>query len=249
MIQRKKNLSRSSIATPLIALLALVLALSACGDNTITSQTTATAKPTIEAVTGTAKGSVPNAGTALSTTAPGKVSTTTQPAITTAAAGAGAPDAAGGEAGGGDEPLKAYVDPAGQFSFQYPQSWGNTTQAGETIRFTGRDEFISLVITTTSLSPLDFGKLDIPALTAASQAYKGDALKTYPVAGTNGAMVSYTWQAGPSPVTGKMIVSSARRYYIPGTGGKLAVFTYSSPTNTYDPFGADDFANGYKWLK
>ena len=32
-------------------------------------------------------------------------------------------------------------------------------------------------------------------------------------------------------------------------GGRLAVFTYSSPTQAYDPAGADDFANTFKWGK
>lgn len=254
MNQKKRNLSKPIKAVSLVVLLVLALALSACGNNTVTtspSGTSTTPKTTIEAPS-TAKGSglVPGSGTAgasQSTSSTGQGSSTALPAMTTVT-GASAPDAAGGEAAGGDEPVRTYVDPTGQFSFQHAQSWGNTTKPGETIRFTGRDEFISIAITTTTLSPLEFAKADASALTAASPNFKGEAIKAYKVAGTTGAMESYTWQAGPSPVTGKMIASSARRYYIPGTGGKLAVFTYSSPTNTYDPFGADDFANSFKWL-
>jgi len=44
------------------------------------------------------------------------------------------------------------------------------------------------------------------------------------------------------------VPSSGNRYYIPGPGGKIAIFTYSSPTRTYDPAGADDFANAFTWL-
>ncbi len=162
---------------------------------------------------------------------------------------AGAGGILGGEGAGGDEPTVAYTAPDGTFSFQHPQSWGQTTQPGERIRYTGRDEFISVTIVTTTQPPLDYAKADAGALTAASPGFQGQAPVTRKVAGQNGALVAYTWQAGPSPVTGKMVPSSANRYYVPGPGGKLAVFTYSSPTGTYDPAGADDFANAFKWGK
>jgi len=165
-----------------------------------------------------------------------------------AVAGTVAP-AADGEAGGGDAPNVSYVAPTGEFHFQHPQSWGQTTQPGESIRYTGRDEFISVTIVTTTQTPLDYARADAGALTAASPGYQGKAPVARKVAGQNGAMVAYTWQAGPSPVTGKPVPSSADRYYIPGPGGKLAVFTYSSPTGTYDPAGADDFANAFAWGK
>ena len=161
-------------------------------------------------------------------------------------AGTGVP---GGEAVGGDEPSIVYVDPAGQFNFQHPRSWGKTTPTGESIRYTGRDEFISITIVDTKLSSLDFGRSDASALAAASPEYQAKPLSSYQVAGTGGAMVAFTWQAGPSPVTGKTVPSAGNRYYIPGPAGKLAIFTYSSPVQLYDPAGADDFANAFKWLK
>lgn len=156
---------------------------------------------------------------------------------------------AGGEAAGGDEPTVVFRDPSGQFTFEHPRSWGQTTQPGETARFTGRDEFIAVRVVSTSATPLEFGRTDASALATASPGYKvTGALKAYKVAGKDGAMVAYTWQAGPSPVTGKLVPSSANRYYIPGPAGKLAVFTYSCPSQSYDPAGADDFANAFRWL-
>ncbi len=142
--------------------------------------------------------------------------------------------AAQGEQGGGDAPMTTYTDPAGQFRFQYPQTWGKTTQPGESIRLTGADEFISVTIAPNPLA-------------TASPGYKGGALKPYKVAGTDGAMVAYTWQLPKSAVSGKPVPSSGNRYYIPGPGGKIAIFTYSSPTRTYDPAGTDDFANTFTW--
>lgn len=155
----------------------------------------------------------------------------------------------GGEGGGGDEPVVLYTDPSGTFSLPYPRSWGQTTQPGEAIRVAGRDEFISVSLIANAPAPLDFGTSDATALAAASPGYQGKPLKTYTVAGQRGAMVAYTWQSPASAVTGKPVPSSANRYYIPGPGGKLAVLTYSSPTRTYDPAGADDFANAFKWLR
>ena len=161
----------------------------------------------------------------------------------------GAVGPVGAEGGGGDEPTVTYTAPDGTFSFQHPQSWSRTTQPGESIRYTGRDEFISVTIVATTQPPLDYARADAGALAAASPGFQGRAPVARKVAGQNGAMVAYTWQAGPSPVTGKPVPSSANRYYIPGPGGKLAVFTYSSPTGTYDPAGADDFANAFAWGK
>jgi len=155
----------------------------------------------------------------------------------------------GAEGGGGDEPTVTSTAPDGTFSFQHPQSWEQTTQPGERIRYTGRDEFISITLVATAQAPLDYARADAGALASAFPGFQGTPLKAYTVAGQHGAMVAYTWQAPASAVTGKPVPSSARRYYIPGPGGTLAVYTYSSPTQTYDPAGADDFANAFKWLK
>jgi len=156
----------------------------------------------------------------------------------------------GGEVGGGDEPTATYTDPGGTFSFLYPRSWGPTTQPDEAIHLTGRDGFMSVRLVAGAPAPLDYGTADASALAAVSPGYQQRTpLKAYTVAGQSGAMVAYTWQSPASAVTGKPVPSSANRYYIPGPGGKLAVFTYSSPTSTYDPAGADDFANAFKWGK
>ncbi len=162
-------------------------------------------------------------------------------------AGVGA--ALGGEGGGGDAPTTTYTDPGGAFSFTYPRDWGTATQPGEAIRLTRRDEFISVQLVASAPAPLDYAKGDASALAAANPGFRGTPVKSYTVAGQSGAMVAYTWQSPASAVTGKPVPSSANRYYIPGPGGKLAVFTYSSPTGTYDPAGADDFANAFAWGK
>lgn len=163
------------------------------------------------------------------------------------AAGEGTP--LGGEVGGGDEPTATYTDPGGLFSFAYPRSWGQATQQGEAIRLAGRDEFIGIRIVTGNPAPLDYARSDAGALAAASPGFRGQAPAAYTVAGRGGAVVAYTWQLPASVVTGKPVPSSAKRYYIPGPDGRLAILTYSSPTQTYDPAGADDFANAFRWLK
>ncbi len=152
----------------------------------------------------------------------------------------------GGE--GGEEATFVYLDPAGRFTFEYPQSWGESTQPGEGIRFTGPDEFISVAIVDTGAAPVEFGESDEPALATVSTDYQGRPLRAYQVNGVLAAMREYSWQAGPSLVTGKMVPSLARRYYLPGSNGALAIFTYSSPVRSYDPEGADDFATAFKWL-
>ncbi len=206
----------------------VALLLGACGGGKSASGTAAATAPT-------SQGSAPAA-------AIGSASNSGAPAPTNTSA------AAQGEQGGGDAPTTTYSDPVSKFRFQYPQAWGKTTQPGEAIRFTGADEFISVTVTTTTQAPIAFAQADAAALTASSPGFKGAGVKSYTVAGTNGAMVAYTWQLPKSAVSGKPVPSSGNRYYIPGPGGKIAIYTYSSPTRTYDPAGADDFANTFKWL-
>ena len=243
----KSYFKLSSSVLTIVCLLAAGLLLAACGNNSPGAATSNNSARPATTVEGQSTGKT-NAGP----TSPATPATTKAAAVTPAAAATSneATSSEGVLAGSGDEPTVAYTDPTGLFSFQYPGSWGKTTQPGETIRFTGRDEFISLTITNTTQSPLDFAKADLASLSKASPNFKSaGGPQAYKVAGQNGAMIAYTWQAGPSPVTGKLVASSANRYYIPGPGGKLAIYTYSSPTNNYDPAGADDFANAFKWLK
>ena len=151
----------------------------------------------------------------------------------------------GADTGTGDAPNVLYSTTG--FRLSYPQSWTQATQAGETIRFAGRDEFISVTIVTTTLTPTDYANQDHAALVAASSSFQGNALTTGQLNAGTSAMVAYRWTAGPSAVTGKLVPSSANRFYIAGPNGKLAVYTYSAPTQAYDPAGAVDFANTFRW--
>ena len=254
--QKMKLLGGFNFKLLLPGLIAVGLLLSACGGSTTSPATSTAPGVTVGGSGSTPVLTIEASNSSKTPTLASNTSVAAQTSSSPAAPTLGSNGTAaspvlevGGEAAGGDESVKTYADPAGQFSFQYPQSWGVTTRAGETIRFTGRDEFISISLSNTNLAATDFGKTDLTALTATSAGFKGNGVKAYQVAGTKGAVVEYSWQAGPSPVTGKLVPSSAKRYYIPGAGGKLAIFTYSSPNQNYDPAGADDFANAFKWLK
>ncbi len=228
------------------AALVLAVGLAACGGTPTAVPATqlAVSPPAVVPPSGTTGRGVVIATATRMPPTPARPAPTTGAVAPTAAAAAG-----GGEAAGGDEPTVRFAAPTGDYHFQHPQSWGQTTRPGEGVRFTGRDEFISITIVATALAPLDYAKSDAGALTTASPGFQGQAPVAAKVAGTTGAVVAYTWQAGPSAVTGKAVPSAAKRYYIPGPGGKLAVFTYSAPTGAYDPAGADDFANAFAWGK
>jgi hypothetical protein len=107
---------------------------------------------------------------------------------------------------------------------------------------------MSVVVVSTGQPPLDFATTDVQQLAAATPGYTASQPKTSRVAGAPGAIVQYKFEAPPSAVTGKPVPSQAHRYYIPGPGGKLAVFTYASAANTFDREDADDFANTFEWL-
>jgi hypothetical protein len=174
------------------------------------------------------------------------------PASSAASARAANPTAAAAEyaltGNQADEPMLTYIDPNNQFRFLHPASWARSTPAGEAVRVTGRDQFMSVALISTAQAPLEFAAAETQQLSASSPGYASSGPKAFVVAGARGALLAYTWQAGPSAVTGKPVPSSANRYYIPGPGGKLAVFTYASAANTFDREDSDDFANTFQWL-
>jgi hypothetical protein len=148
-----------------------------------------------------------------------------------------------------DEPMLSYVDQVHQFRFIHPASWARSTPAGEAIRVSGRDQFMSVVVISTTNAPVEFAAVDAQQLAASASGFTaGGKPKSVAVAGRRGALLEYNWQAGPSPVTGKPVPSAAKRYYIPGPSQKLAAFTYASAVNTFDCEDADDFANTFVWL-
>jgi hypothetical protein len=148
-----------------------------------------------------------------------------------------------------DEPMLSYVDQTHQFRFIHPAAWARSNPAGEAIRVSGRDQFMSVAVVSTPNGPLEFAATDAQQLAASTPGFSaGGHPKSFAVAGTRGALLDYIWQAGPSPVTGKPVPSTAKRYYIPGPAQKLAVFTYTGATSTFDREDADDFANTFVWL-
>jgi hypothetical protein len=147
-----------------------------------------------------------------------------------------------------DEPMLAYVDPNNQFRFLHPAAWAKSTQAGEAVRVTGRDQYMSVAVVSTSQAPVEFATADTQQVSAASTGFRSSGPKAHDVAGKRGAILEYTWQAGPSPVTGKPVPSVTNRYYIPGPANKLAIFTYTSAAGTFDREDAEDFGNTFQWL-
>jgi len=58
---------------------------------------------------------------------------------------------------------------------------------------------------------------------------------------------AYTWNAGTSTVTGKVIELTSVRYYLLKDSKTLAVITYGIVTNQFDPQGADDIVSTFRW--
>ena len=58
----------------------------------------------------------------------------------------------------------------------------------------------------------------------------------------------YQWTAGTNAVTGKANQLITARYYVTKDASRLAVVSYASAANQYDPQGADDVANTFAWL-
>ena len=75
----------------------------------------------------------------------------------------------------------------------------------------------------------------------------GVGLATVTIGGQRVTRFTYTWNAGTSPVTGKAIALTSVRYYVPKDSMTVAVITYGTVSNQFDPQGADDVASTFKW--
>jgi len=160
--------------------------------------------------------------------------------------GGGAGEGGGGAGEGADEALVTYKDPAGAFSFQYPQSWTETTDKNGVVRFQGRDSFVGVAIKTNAGSDvMAFAATDKAQVAKEFAGYTEISLK--PSSEVRGAVVlSFEWDAGSSTITGKPVRARADRYYIPESNGRVAVMTGSEPASVFDRETVRDVAISVK---
>lgn len=151
----------------------------------------------------------------------------------------------GGVPGGGEAAFATYTDPAGAFSFAYTSGWAKSIDARGAILFQGRNQSVRFRLADNAGSdPAAFAASDAGTLGTEFPGFHQISLAasaTLPGA----ALLTFEWQ-GTNAVTGKAILEHAERYYIPASGGRMAVLTYSAPPSQFDPQNSADLARSVR---
>jgi len=156
---------------------------------------------------------------------------------------------AGGEAGTGTETSIAYTDAAHHYRISGPGRM--TANPDGTASFIGPVERLEVAIVDgpRAADPMALANSDLSALkTSATDFRQVQSPASVTVSGHRSIKFVYQWTAGTNAVTGKANQLVTARYYITKDATRLAVVSYASAANQYDPQGADDVANTFAWL-
>jgi hypothetical protein len=170
-------------------------------------------------------------------------------ASTTTAPSEQANTQAAGEPAAGSETSIAYTDTAHRYRISGPGRM--TANADGTASFIGPVERLEVAIVDGSRAadPMALATADVKALkTTATDFRQVQAPATVTVSGHRTVKFVYQWTSGTNAVTGKANQLITARYYITKDSGRLAMVSYASASNQYDPQGADDIANTFAWL-
>jgi hypothetical protein len=167
-------------------------------------------------------------------------------ASTTAEQGATQP---GSEAGTGTETSIAYTDTLHRYRISGPGRI--SANADGTASFIGPVERLEVAIVdgARAADPMALAKADLNALKSSVTNFRQlQAPAAVTISGHRTVKFVYQWTAGTNAVTGKANELITARYYITRDSNRLAVVSYGSAANQYDPQGADDVANTFAWL-
>jgi hypothetical protein len=155
----------------------------------------------------------------------------------------------GGEAGGVEAALVTYADAAQGFSIGHPGPWTQDKSATKGVKFVGGDDSLTLELVTlpAGTDAMAYAKNDVAAVTAAFPGF--NQLSLQPSTEVKGAIILGFEANGTSAVTGKSFKAHNERYYIPVSGGRLAVLTVVGPDNHYDRESVRDIALTLKMSK
>lgn len=126
-----------------------------------------------------------------------------------------------------------------------------TANADGTASFIGPVERLEVAIVDgpQAADPMALARADLGALKATAPDFRQvQAPAAVTVAGHRTVKFVYQWTAGTNAVTGKANQLITARFYITKDSSRLAVVSYASAANQYDPQGADDVANTFAWL-
>ena len=153
------------------------------------------------------------------------------------------------EPGAGAETSIAYTDAAHHYRISGPGRM--TANPDGTASFIGPVERLEVLIVdgTRAADPMALARAELAALKTTATDFRqiqGPAAMT--VSGHRTIKFVYQWTAGTNPVTGKPNQLITARYYITKDSTRVAIVSYGSAANQYDPQGADDVANTFAWM-
>ncbi|MEO8393039.1 MAG: hypothetical protein ABI700_08595 [Chloroflexota bacterium] len=153
----------------------------------------------------------------------------------------------------GDVPDNAvfvtYTSPSGAYSLQYVEGWTVAQQANDGVSITDIDS--AQVVTITAMPSGNLTNYiiatDEPQLKTQTQDYKRVDLKTVQVHNQPVVVLSYTSTSAPDPVTGKTRAVISLRYYLPGSNGKLAILTLTTPLDVDNVDAFNQVLGSFTW--
>ena len=108
---------------------------------------------------------------------------------------------------------------------------------------------VAIVEGSRAADPMALATADFNTLKSTAADFRQvQAPATVTVSGHRTIKFVYQWTAGTNAVTGKANQLITARYYITKDSSRLAMVSYASASNQYDPQGADDIANTFAWL-
>jgi hypothetical protein len=160
--------------------------------------------------------------------------------------GSGAPAENGGA--NGEAPATTYTNSKFKYRVDAP---GRMTEAADgSAAYLGPVERLEITVLAgaAAADPHNRAADDLSALKSTKPAYKlVDPLAQVTLSGKKVEKFVFSWTDGVNAVTGKPNDLVSARYYIAKNGSTLAIVTYSTAANQYDPQGADDVATTFTW--
>jgi hypothetical protein len=160
--------------------------------------------------------------------------------------GGGAPAENGGA--NGEAPATTYTN--SRFKYRVDAPGPMTEAADGSAAYLGPAERLEITVLGggAAADPHRRAADDLTGLKSTKPAYRlVDPLAQVTLSGKKVEKFVFSWTDGVNAVTGKPNDLVAARYYIAKNGSTLAIVTYSTAANQYDPQGADDVATTFTW--
>ena len=150
---------------------------------------------------------------------------------------------------GAEAALVTYTDAAQGFTIARPAPWTQDKSVTQGVKFNGSTDSLTLQIVTLAAgtTALAYAQGNVAAVASAFTGFK--QLNLAPSTEVPNAIVLAFTANGTSGVTGKTYTAQGDRYYMPVSGGRIAILTIVGPVQNYDREGIRDIALTFKLTK